>query len=31
LLKTYWSVPDQQIDTSVVLADQRERGSNLDH
>ncbi len=30
LLKTYWSVPDQQIDTSVVLADQRERVSNLE-
>jgi GNAT superfamily N-acetyltransferase len=23
LLKTYWSIPDRQIDTSVVLADQR--------
>ena len=26
LLKTYWSIPDRQIDTSVVLADQREPG-----
>jgi len=24
LLKTYWSIPDRQIDTSVVLADQSE-------
>ena len=23
LLKTYWSIPDRQIDTSVVLADRR--------
>ena len=23
LLKTYWSIPDRQIDTSVVLADER--------
>ncbi len=32
LLKTYWSIPDRQIETSVVLADeswfQRQRGSD---
>ncbi|MBW2054992.1 MAG: hypothetical protein JRI29_04750 [Deltaproteobacteria bacterium] len=31
LLKTYWSIPDRQIDTSVVLADQRWFDSSDDH
>ena len=26
LLRTYWSIPDRQIETSVVLADERWRG-----
>ena len=31
LLKTYWSIPDRQIDTSVVLADQRWFDLSDDH
>ena len=27
LLKTYWSIPERQIETSIVLADARWRGT----